>query len=104
MGYGQWLHGEAVAAGMVLAAETAVAMGMLEESKLCRIRALIAAFDLPVKAPASMDFNSFIKHMRRDKKVLAGQLRLVLPTDIGSSAVVTHDDDALLEQVIRRHG
>ncbi|MCL2915316.1 3-dehydroquinate synthase [Shewanella corallii] len=104
MGYGEWLHGEAVAAGMVLAAETAVAMDMLEESKLCRIKALIAAFDLPVKAPASMDFNSFIKHMRRDKKVLAGQLRLVLPTDIGSSEVVKHNDDSLLEEVIRRHG
>ncbi|MCF1427792.1 MAG: 3-dehydroquinate synthase [Shewanella sp.] len=104
MGYGKWLHGEAVAAGMILATETAVARGMLEESKLCRIRALIAAFDLPTNAPASMDFNGFIKHMRRDKKVLAGQLRLVLPTDIGISEVVKHNDDALLEEVIRRHG
>ncbi|MGI2261068.1 3-dehydroquinate synthase [Shewanella sp. GXUN23E] len=104
MGYGKWLHGEAVAAGMILAAETSVAMGFMDESKLCRIRALIAAFDLPIKAPDSMDFNSFIKHMRRDKKVLAGQLRLVLPTDIGKAEVVVVNNDTLLEEIIRRHG
>lgn len=104
MGYGNWLHGEAVAAGMVLAAETAVAMGMLEESKLRRIANLISAFDLPISAPDSMDFDSFIKHMRRDKKVLAGQLRLVLPSDIGKAEVVSSTDDALLQEVIRRHG
>lgn len=68
MGYGNWLHGEAVAAGTVLAAQTAKAMELIDESILRRITELLQVFDLPVTAPESMDFESFIKHMRRDKK------------------------------------
>lgn len=100
MGYGQWLHGEAVAAGMVLAALTSVEMNLIDESIVCRIVRLLEAFNLPTKAPESMDFESFIKHMRRDKKVLAGQLRLVLPTALGQAEVFGKVDDSLLEQVI----
>lgn len=87
MGYGNWLHGEAVAAGTVLAAQTAKSMGLIDESIVRRIVQLLRAFDLPVTAPESMDFDSFIQHMRRDKKVLGGQIRLVLPTAIGRADV-----------------
>ncbi|MFQ6371953.1 3-dehydroquinate synthase [Shewanella sp. YIC-542] len=103
MGYGNWLHGEAVAAGTVLAAETANIMGLLDASIVRRIRQLLVNFNLPVKAPQSMDFESFIKHMRRDKKVLAGQIRLVLPTALGQAAVFGDVSDSLLAQVIRQH-
>lgn len=103
MGYGNWLHGEAVAAGTVLAAETAKIMGLLDESIVCRIRQLLATFELPVKAPQSMSFDNYIKHMRRDKKVLAGQIRLVLPTALGRAGVFADVSDSLLEQVIRQH-
>ncbi|KFZ36216.1 3-dehydroquinate synthase [Shewanella mangrovi] len=102
MGYGNWLHGEAVAAGTVLAAETAKCMGLIEESIVCRIVALLKAFDLPISAPDSMNFDSFIQHMRRDKKVLSGKIRLVLPTSLGSAAVFGEVSDTLLEQVISR--
>ncbi|MBT1445322.1 3-dehydroquinate synthase [Shewanella sp. JM162201] len=102
MGYGNWLHGEAVAAGMVLAAQTSVTLGLIDESILCRIIALIEAFDLPVRAPESMDFDSFIKHMRRDKKVLGGQLRLVLPLGIGRAEVSSRATEVELAEVIRR--
>lgn len=101
MGYGSWLHGEAVAAGIILAAKTSVSMGLMDESNLCRIKMLLKAFNLPVCAPKSMDFDQFIKHMRRDKKVLSGQLRLVLPIRIGQADVFSQIDDNLLEQVIR---
>lgn len=102
MGYGNWLHGEAVAAGTVLAAQTAKAMELIDESTLCRIGALLQAFDLPITAPDSMDFESFIKHMRRDKKVLAGQIRLVLPTAMGQAGIFAQVPESLLEQVICR--
>lgn len=102
MGYGVWLHGEAVAAGTVLAAQTAERMGLIDESIVRRIVALLEAFDLPIAAPTSMSFDAFIKHMRRDKKVLSGQIRLVLPTSLGSAGVFGEVDDALLEQVISR--
>ncbi|MGR6500593.1 3-dehydroquinate synthase [Shewanella sp. Koi 1] len=100
MGYGNWLHGEAVAAGTVLAAQTAKSMGLIDEPIVRRIVQLFHAFDLPVTAPESMDFDSFIKHMRRDKKVLGGQIRLVLPTAIGRADVFSQVPESTLEQVI----
>ncbi|ABI40760.1 3-dehydroquinate synthase [Shewanella sp. MR-4] len=100
MGYGNWLHGEAVAAGTVLAAQTAKSMGLIDESIVRRIVQLFHAFDLPITAPESMDFDSFIKHMRRDKKVLGGQIRLVLPTAIGRADVFSQVPESTLEQVI----
>lgn len=84
-GYGNWLHGEAVATGMVLAAKLAVAMNLLEVSELRRIEAIILAFDLPVIAPTNMGLAEFIRHMRRDKKNIAGKLRFIIPTEIGKS-------------------
>jgi 3-dehydroquinate synthase len=68
MGYGVWLHGEAVSAGTVLAAQTACKLNLLDEQSVERICRLMQAFDLPITAPESMGFEQFIKHMRRDKK------------------------------------
>ena len=93
-GYGVWLHGEAVATGMVLAAKLAVAMNLLEVSELRRMEKLITAFDLPVIAPQNMGFAEFKRHKRRDKKNIAGKLRFIIPTAIGQSEIrddVTQD-------------
>jgi len=93
-GYGNWLHGEAVATGMILASKLAVAMNLLEVSELRRIETLISAFDLPLIAPQNMGFAEFIRHMRRDKKNIAGKLRFIIPTAIGQSEIrddVTQD-------------
>ncbi|MGT4070433.1 UNVERIFIED_CONTAM: 3-dehydroquinate synthase [Aeromonas hydrophila] len=99
-GYGNWLHGEAVAAGTMLAANTALARGDVTEQQVDRIRALLLAANLPVQAPPEMDFAAFIRHMRRDKKVLEGKLRLVLPVGIGHAQVVADVYDAELLAVI----
>lgn len=99
-GYGNWLHGEAVAAGMVLAAQTAQALAMLSGEQVERIKALIAAFDLPITAPAEMTFETFMHHMQIDKKVLNGQLRLILPTDIGKSDIFANVSEDVLRNVI----
>jgi 3-dehydroquinate synthase len=58
------------------------------------------AFDLPITAPESMGFEQFIKHMRRDKKVLGGKIRLVLPTEIGKADVFSDVSEDLLKRVI----
>ncbi|MDO6524423.1 3-dehydroquinate synthase [Motilimonas sp. 1_MG-2023] len=99
-GYGNWLHGEAVAAGMVLAAETSLALGLLNQDQVLRMRNLIAAFDLPVSAPVDMTFDTFMHHMQIDKKVLNGQLRLILPTDIGKSDIFADVTEDVLRNVI----
>jgi len=99
-GYGVWLHGEAVATGMVLAAKLSVAMNLLEVSDLRRIEQLINAFDLPLIPPNNMGYKEFIVHMRRDKKNLAGQLRFILPTAIGRSEIRDDITEALLKQIL----
>ncbi|WP_394205584.1 3-dehydroquinate synthase [Shewanella waksmanii] len=103
MGYGVWLHGEAVAAGTVLAAKTAQEMGLVDESIVCRISAIFEAFDLPILAPETMNYEQFIKHMRRDKKVLQGQLRVILPKAIGQAGIYSDVPESLLEGVISRN-
>ncbi|PJG60720.1 3-dehydroquinate synthase [Aeromonas cavernicola] len=99
-GYGSWLHGEAVAVGIMLAASTAVMCGTMTDQQILRIRQLLLAANLPIKAPTEMGFSAFIRHMRRDKKVLDGKLRLVLPVGIGHAHVVTHVSDTQLLAVI----
>ncbi|MBY5992096.1 3-dehydroquinate synthase [Ferrimonas balearica] len=100
MGYGQWLHGEAVAAGTMMAATLAQQLGWLSAEQVSRIERLLLAFDLPITPPPSMDFTHFIPHMRRDKKSLAGKVRLILPTDIGRAEVVSNVSDAQLQRLI----
>ena len=90
MGYGEWLHGEAVGAGMVMAAELSEACGWISENDLQRISKLIERGELPTTPPKDMTTDDFIANMSRDKKVLDGVLRLVLVKAIGQ-AVVTSD-------------
>jgi len=99
-GYGVWLHGEAVATGMVLAAKLAVEMNLLELSELRRIEKLIDQFDLPLSAPDTMNFADFIKHMSRDKKNIAGKLRFIIPTAIGQSEIRDDVTEEMLQQIL----
>ncbi|GAA0858803.1 3-dehydroquinate synthase [Aliiglaciecola litoralis] len=96
-GYGNWLHGEAVACGSVIAAKVALHKGWLSQQDLDRIIALTESFNLPITPPAQMDCDTFMQHMQHDKKVLAGAIRFIIPQGIGC-AVVTKD----VEQSILR--
>ncbi|MDP2560993.1 3-dehydroquinate synthase [Psychrobium sp. 1_MG-2023] len=102
-GYGQWLHGEAVAAGTVIAAKTALLLGLITEQENKDIKAIFEQYNLPVTKPKGMDFASFIEHMSVDKKVLAGQLRFILPTSIGSAELVSNISDSILSSAIESH-
>ncbi|UDG81362.1 3-dehydroquinate synthase [Candidatus Profftia lariciata] len=87
MGYGNWLHGEAVAAGIIMASQTAYRFGQLNNQDVSRIKKLIARAGLPVTGPKNMTPESYLPHLMRDKKVLSGELRLILPTAIGQSEI-----------------
>ncbi len=99
-GYGVWLHGEAVAAGMVLAAQTAQLTGRMNGEAVQRIITLLRQANLPVRVPEDMGFDAFMRHMLRDKKVKEGRLRLVLPLGIGDAEVVADTSIDILNQVI----
>lgn len=105
MGYGAWLHGEAVATGMLMAADLSARLGQLAPAAVDRIQALLTRAGLPVQAPASLDAGRFLELMAVDKKVQAGQLRLVLLRGIGQGElradVDSHSLRVLLEQFPR---
>lgn len=90
MGYGVWLHGEAVAAGMCMAARMSHQLGWISAQDLEQIISMIAQARLPVNAPTELSVERFIESMSVDKKVVDGVLRLVLLEDIGH-AVITND-------------
>jgi 3-dehydroquinate synthase len=91
-GYGRWLHGEAVAAGMVMAADLSARLGWISLADARRARALIERAQLPALPPQDMSAARFTELMAVDKKVLDGNLRLVLLKSIGE-AIVTSDFD-----------
>lgn len=88
-GYGEWLHGEAVAAGMCMAARFSARIGWLPAEAVPRIEQLLKRLGLPVKPPR-VDPREFFAAMTMDKKVRAGEIRLVLLKAIGQ-AVITAD-------------
>jgi 3-dehydroquinate synthase len=98
-GYGTWLHGEAVAAGMSCAANLAHRVGMLSCDDLQRQTRLLARFGLPPEPPAG-HADEWLSIMRRDKKSVGGRLRLVLPRGIGSVEVVDDVDEVLVRAVL----
>ena len=89
MGYGNWLHGEAVGAGMVMAVDASQRMGWLTEAEVARTRALIRAASLPDVAP-DLGIDRYFDFMGHDKKVESGKMRFVLLKKLGE-AVITGD-------------
>jgi 3-dehydroquinate synthase len=92
MGYGVWLHGEAVAAGTMLAADFSQRLGWLTAAEVARIHALLSKARLPLDAP-KLGAEKYLDLMQMDKKVADGKIRLVLQQGIGKS-VITSDYDA----------
>lgn len=88
LGYGNWLHGEAISVGILMAAQTAKLLNKLTDNDIDRIKNLLIKAKLPVIKPKQMSIESYFPHMMRDKKVLSGQLRLVIPTKIGHAEII----------------
>ena len=100
LGYGGWLHGEAVGAGMVLAGRLSQAMGMLAESDVTRIVTVCERANLPVRPPNGMTVDDFLTHMAVDKKNIDGRLRFVLMKSLGNAYVEEQVPSDLLNDVL----
>lgn len=100
-GYGNWLHGEAIGAGMVLAAKLSHQLGKISKSDVERTQKLIEAAGLPINGPDSMDAQAYLELMKVDKKVLDGQLRLVLLDGIGHACVSSDVADADIIELLQ---
>lgn len=99
-GYGEYLHGEAVAIGMVLAARVSLAMGWLEMEEVNRLTRLLQRCGLPTEQPGDMSADQFLELMAVDKKVIDGELRLVLLDRIGAAVVTAEVPRDLLVETL----
>jgi 3-dehydroquinate synthase len=98
-GYGAWLHGEAVAAGMVMAAELSARAGLLAAAQSARLRKLIERAGLPV-VPPRIDEARWLELMALDKKSARGRMRFVLLEGPGRAALKSEVDEALVREVL----
>jgi 3-dehydroquinate synthase len=99
LGYGEWLHGEAVAAGMVLAVRTSAARGWMSAGDVSRVERLLVRARLPVTAPA-LGTARWLELMAHDKKAVAGRITLILLHTIGQGAVDNETRRATLARIM----
>ena len=101
MGYGNWLHGEAVSAGMVMATDLSERQRWIDQSVKQRTIALLEQCSLPVKPPSQMTFDQYMNAMAIDKKTIDGTIKLILLKNLGEACVTSNYDPDLLEETIR---
>jgi 3-dehydroquinate synthase len=101
-GYGVWLHGEAVAAGLCMAADLSRRLGWLTSDEFERIEKLLQRARLPTRAPNMLTGAQLREFMSVDKKVEAGQLRLVLPKGLGHAVITQDFSPALLDETLEQ--
>lgn len=100
LGYGKWLHGEAVAAGTMMAAELSCLLGWLDSGEVARCERLVQRAGLPVRGPALGEAR-YIELMRHDKKVAEGRLRLVLLQSLGRAVLTADAEESAIAEAIR---
>ncbi len=98
LGFGEWLHGEAVGCGMVMASHLSQRLGLVDEAFVSRFTALVERAGLPIVGP-KLGADEYLHHMRVDKKAEAGEIKFVL-IDKPGTATVRGAPDALVAQVI----
>ena len=99
MGYGVWLHGEAVAAGILMAADMSRRLGWLNNVQVARIHGLINQAGLPSRPP-SLGAETYLKLMGLDKKVVDGRIRLILLQSIGRAIITADYSPAILRDTL----
>lgn len=100
MGYGNWLHGEAVATGMVMAADLSQRQQWIDATVKQRTISLLEQANLPVRSPSKMSVDDYMEAMAIDKKTLDGTIKLVLLKKLGEAILTSDYDPALLEKTL----
>jgi 3-dehydroquinate synthase len=103
LGYGKWLHGEAVAAGMVIAARVSQKMGLVDADGVARTVALLRRARLPVLGP-KLGVNRYLELMGHDKKVEGGKMRFILLRSIGDAFISDAVPHEVLNAVLSGEG
>lgn len=101
LGFGSWLHGEAVAVGIIMACHLSHLLGNFSEIECDRVVALIKKANLPTHRPKNLFIERYLQAMRRDKKTLSDNIRLVIPITLGQAKIVSQIDKNLILQSIK---
>jgi len=101
MGYGNYLHGEAISIGMYMAAVMSEKEGFIDQSQVSRVRSILENCELPTRLTGKINFSDFLKSMSVDKKVLKGKIHLVLLNAIGAAFVSDDYHKEFLDQTIK---
>lgn len=100
MGYGNWLHGEAVATGMVMAVDLSYRQQWIDSSVTQRTVELLQKANLPVRSPPEMTVDRYMNAMSIDKKVVNGTIKFILLKSLGEAIITSDYDPAFLEQTL----
>ena len=100
LGYGRWLHGEAVAAGLCMAANLSARMGWISRSQVERIEALIRSARLPQRAPLELSVEKMLSLIAVDKKARDGTIRLILLEALGKAVITSRYDTGALKETL----
>lgn len=103
MGYGRWLHGEAVSAGIAMALDTSVRLELIDEGTQERGLKLLERAGLPISPPSQMTPDTFLRYMARDKKASGGNIRLILLDGIGKAHVSADFDQSALHATLAHY-
>jgi 3-dehydroquinate synthase len=99
LGYGEWLHGEAVGCGMVMAADLSARLGQIGQADAQRLKRIIASMHLPI-APPKLGSQRFMELMQVDKKTEAGQIRYITLGSIGAARIQQVPDATVIETLV----
>ena len=102
LGYRGWLHGEAIAAGMVAEAEIGRTLGVTPPEIVDELRQTIAQAGLPTRLPAGVDADTLLMHMRHDKKRAGDSLSIVLLEAIGNARLVPNIPTEAIREALTR--
>ena len=99
LGYGEWLHGEAVGCGMVMAADLSARLGQIGQADAQRLKRIIASMHLPI-APPKLGSQRFMELMQVDKKTEAGQIRYITLGSIGAARIQQVPNATVIETLV----
>jgi 3-dehydroquinate synthase len=103
LGYGKWLHGEAIACGFLIAASISVQLGKMKNSEYLKIKNLLESFNLPVKLPKDLNINKLFETMLLDKKVKDNSIVYILPNGIGKAYIANSISKKKVIKALKDH-
>ncbi|QJC34222.1 3-dehydroquinate synthase [Enterobacteriaceae endosymbiont of Donacia cinerea] len=100
LGYGKWLHGEAISVGIVIASLTSKKLNLINNKDIIRIINLFKKCNLPIQSPNNMNIEQYFKHIYRDKKINKNQINIIIPVKIGKAIICKNISEKIISSAI----